>query len=69
MEEAIEKIEYYLAHEEERVEIAVNGFRRVIKDYTRLKTFARTVEKIRLGMEAEGYRVKGEPLSEAVAAG
>jgi hypothetical protein len=67
IDEAIEKIEYYLTHEEERMEIAVNGFRRVIKDYTRLKTFARTVEKIREGMRVDGYCVKRESLAEVVA--
>ncbi len=56
IEEAIEQIEYYLAHEDERIEIAVNGFRRAMKDYTRLKTFAGAVEKIRLGMQADGCR-------------
>jgi spore maturation protein CgeB len=60
IEEAIEKIEYYLAHEDERIEIAVNGFRRVMKDYTRLKTFARTVTKVREGMRADGIYPKSE---------
>jgi len=59
IEEAIEKIEYYLTHEEERIEIAVNGFRRVLRDYTRLKTFQRAVQKIQAGMVAEGTRPRG----------
>jgi hypothetical protein len=54
------EIEYFPVNEEERVETAVNGFHRVMKDYTRVKTFARAVEKIRLGMRAEGYRIKRE---------
>jgi len=68
IEEAIEKIEYYLAHEEERIEIAVNGFRRVMRDYTRVKTFAGAVEKIRQGMQADGYRIKGELRAETLSA-
>jgi spore maturation protein CgeB len=68
IEEAIDEIEYFLMNEEERVEIAVNGFHRVMKDYTRVKTFARAVEKIRLGMQADGHRIKADRVAEAVAA-
>jgi spore maturation protein CgeB len=68
IEDAIEKIEYYLAHDEERTEIAVNGFRRVMTSYTRVKTFAQSLEKIRQGMQAEGYRIKGEQRIDTLAA-
>ena len=33
VDELIEKIQYYLQHDDERKEIALNGFRRVVKDY------------------------------------
>lgn len=60
IEEAIEKIEHYLAHEEERMEIAVNGFRRVMRNYTRLKTFERAAEKIKAGMLADGIHFRDD---------
>jgi spore maturation protein CgeB len=66
MDEAIDKIEYYLAHDVERIEIALNGLRRVRKDYTRLATFARAVEKMRAGMRIDGIELKNHALAAAV---
>jgi len=65
IEEAMDKIEYYCAHPDERVEIAVRGFRRVMKDYTRRHTFAKAVEQIRAGMRADGIHLKYESLAGA----
>lgn len=54
IEEAIELIKYYLEHEEERKEIAAAGFKRVMKDYKRITTFSKAIEKIKRGMLGEG---------------
>jgi hypothetical protein len=45
-EEAIEKIKYYLSHEEERIAIARDGLIRTIRDYTRLKTFEKAMKEL-----------------------
>jgi hypothetical protein len=48
--EAIELCRYYLAHEEERVEIAVAGWRRALRDYNEVAAFQhviRAVEELR----------------------
>lgn len=50
IEEAIELIKYYLKHDEERKEIAAAGFKRVMKDYKRITTFSKAIEKIKEGM-------------------
>lgn len=47
-------IKYYLGHDDERKEIAAAGFRRVIKDYRRMITFAKAIEKIKRGMLEDG---------------
>ena len=54
IEEAIELTRYYLEHDEERKEIAAAGFKRVIKDYKRITTFSKAVEKIKKGMLEKG---------------
>ena len=69
IEEAIAQIEYYDAHQDERIEIAVRGFRRVMKDYTRRQTFAQAVEKIKAGMHADGILPKNESQADAVVVG
>jgi spore maturation protein CgeB len=53
IDECIDLCRYYLAHEKERMEIAVNGWKRVIKDYNEIEVFRRKVEII------EHYREKG----------
>lgn len=44
--EAIELCRYYLNHDEERREIAANGWKRVMEDYTEIPVFARNVRAI-----------------------
>lgn len=53
IEEAIELIKYYLEHDNERKKIAAAGFRRVMKDYKRITTFSKVMEKIKKGMLEE----------------
>jgi hypothetical protein len=53
--EAIELCRYYLAHEEERVEIAMRGWRRALRDYNEVEAFrhvVRAVEEVRAGRGA-----------------
>ncbi|ANE50019.1 glycosyltransferase [Flavisolibacter tropicus] len=42
VEECIDLCHYYLEHDDERREIAANGWKRVMSDYTEEKVFART---------------------------
>lgn len=46
IEEAIELINYYLENDEERIKIAINGYKRAIKDYNREITFLNALRKI-----------------------
>jgi spore maturation protein CgeB len=55
-DELIDKIKYYLAHDEERKRIALNGFRRVRKDYRIVDMLGRAGELIRKGMEHRDYQ-------------
>lgn len=50
-DELIDKVKYYLAHNEERERIALNGFRRVRKDYRIADLLKRAGDLIRIGME------------------
>ncbi|SNY15309.1 Spore maturation protein CgeB [Orenia metallireducens] len=50
MDEAIEKIKYYLKHDDERKRIAVNGFKRAKKEYTPPKIFNKMVLEILYSM-------------------
>lgn len=54
IEEAIELIKYYLENDDERKKIASAGFKRVMKDYRRITTFSKAIEKIKKGMLEEG---------------
>ena len=56
IEEAVELIRYYLENDEERKKIAAAGFKRVIKDYKRITTFSKAMEKIKKGMLEDGIR-------------
>jgi hypothetical protein len=46
IDEAIDLCRYYLAHEEERVEIAVAGWRRALRDYNEVEAFRRVVRAV-----------------------
>ena len=46
MEEAIELCHYYLRHEDERQEIAVNGWKRAIREYNELAVFQRLIDAV-----------------------
>lgn len=55
-DDLIDKIRYYLAHDEERVRIAVNGYRRVMKDHRlrdRMNEAGRLIQK---GMQQIGWQ-------------
>jgi hypothetical protein len=51
-DELIARIEYYLAHDEERKELALNGFRRVVRDYRIAGLLQRAGRLIESGMLA-----------------
>lgn len=55
IDEMISLIRYYLQHEQERKKIALAGYHRTMKEYTRLATFRSAVEKIRQGMVIGGH--------------
>jgi spore maturation protein CgeB len=46
IEEAIELTKYYLAHEQERRQIAADGWERAMKDYNEIAVFKRLVEAV-----------------------
>lgn len=50
-EELIDKVRYYLAHDEERERMALNGFRRVQEDYKIAKLLIVAGDLIKKGME------------------
>ena len=54
IKEAVELIKYYLEHEDERKKIAASGFKRTMRDYRRLTTFSKAIEKIKKGMLEDG---------------
>lgn len=50
-DDTIDKVKYYLAHEEERERIALNGFRRMRKDYRISELLVKASDLIKKGME------------------
>ena len=46
MEEAIELCNYYLQHEKEREEIAINGWKRAIHEYNEIAVFQRLIDAV-----------------------
>ena len=55
-DELIDKVQYYLAHDEERERIAINGFRRVRKDYKIAVLLMKASDLIRKGMEQRDFK-------------
>jgi spore maturation protein CgeB len=53
VEELIDKISYYLGHEEERKEIALKGFRRIQRDYKIRDLLNKAGDLIRQGIESK----------------
>jgi hypothetical protein len=51
IDEAIKKIKYYLIHEEERKEIALNGYKRAKKEYTPPKIFNKLILEVLYSMK------------------
>jgi spore maturation protein CgeB len=58
-DDLIDKIRYYLAHEEERRAIALNGYRRVMRDHRFKDRMGQAGDLIRAGMERIGWRQRG----------
>lgn len=46
IEECVDMCKYYLAHENARIEVAIAGWKRTMKDYTETAVFSRTVDLI-----------------------
>ena len=53
-DELLEKIDYYLNHEEERMQIAYNGYLKTINQYSRKQTTRNAIENIKAGMLDKG---------------
>lgn len=47
MEEAIDLSNYYLAHEEERVQVALNGWKKAMKEYNSVKIFEDLIKEVK----------------------
>ena len=65
VKEAIERIRYYLEHDDERKRIAAASFRRTMRDYKRLTTFSKAMTDIKKGMLEDGIRhfKSGKPVN------
>jgi spore maturation protein CgeB len=46
MEEAIDLVHYYLQHDDERKQIALNGYRRTMKDYNEIEVFRTMINHV-----------------------
>ena len=55
-DDLIDKIKYYLTHNEERERIAINGFRRVRKDYRMAELLVKAGDLIKKGMEHRDFK-------------
>ena len=56
VDDLIDKIRYYLDHDEERRAIALRGYQRVLRDYRISKLLVRASRLIQQGMERLGWR-------------
>ena len=56
VDELIDKVKYYLSHDEERERIALNGFRRVRKDYRIAEVLRSAGDFIKKGMEQRDFK-------------
>ncbi len=54
--ELIDKVRYYLSHDEERERIALNGFKRVRKDYKISELLWKAGDLIKRGMEQQDFK-------------
>jgi|GEM_PF-1994399 len=52
IEDAIDKVRYYLSHDRERREIAANGFERAKRDYNEIEVFSRVMAHIETACSA-----------------
>jgi spore maturation protein CgeB len=57
LDDMIDKVRYYLAHDDERQRIALNGFRRVMRDHRIGKRMRNAGELIEAGMSAAGRKI------------
>lgn len=62
VKECIEKCNYYLSHERERLEIAVNGWKRAITDYNEVSIFQKKVEFIKKYKKDKDKKYKNSTL-------
>ena len=46
MEELLEKVDYYLSHEKKRIQIAMNGYRKVRERYSYTVLATKWVEEV-----------------------
>jgi spore maturation protein CgeB len=55
-DDLIDKVKYYLDHDAERERIAINGFRRVRKDYKIAELLMKASDLIKKGMDRRGFK-------------
>jgi spore maturation protein CgeB len=55
-DDLIDKVEYYLTHDDERERIALNGFRRVRKDYMIASLLRKAGDLIKKGMKQSNFK-------------
>lgn len=58
LDECVQLIDYYLNNESERIRIAKNGYLRVMKDYTEVAVFERTLKAIEALIRKQSIQLK-----------